>query len=112
LALQEIDHSRTKAKSPQTNGICERFHRTILEEFYQVAFCKKVYGSIEELQKDVDDWLEFYNQERPHSGRYCYGKTPMQTWRDSVHLAKAKQLDQYVEEKDKNQTQPDTLLRV
>ena len=112
LAIEDIDHSRTKAKSPQTNGICERFHRTILEEFYQVAFRKKVYGSIEELQKDVDKWLEFYNQERPHSGRYCYGKTPMQTWRDSVHLAKAKQLDQYVEEKDTNQTRSDTLLRV
>lgn len=112
LAIEDIDHSRTKAKSPQTNGICERFHRTILEEFYQVAFRKKVYSSIEELQKDVDKWLEFYNQERPHSGRYCYGKTPMQTWRDSVHLAKAKQLDQYVEEKDINQTRSDTLLRV
>lgn len=56
--------------------------------------------------------LPFYNRERPHTGRYCYGKTPMQTWRDSLHLAKAKQLDQYVEEKDTNQTQSDTLLRV
>jgi transposase InsO family protein len=112
LAIEDIDHSRTKAKSPQTNGICERFHRTILEEFYQVAFRKKVYQSIEDLQRDVDEWLEFYNQERPHSGRYCYGKTPMQTWRDSLHLAKAKQLDQHVEEKDKHQTRSDTLLRV
>lgn len=112
LAIEDIDHSRTKAKSPQTNGICERFHRTTLEEFYQMAFRKKIYQSIEDLQRDVDEWLEFYNQERPHSGRYCYGKTPMQTWRDSLHLANAKQVDQYVEEKDKNQTRSDALLRV
>lgn len=112
LAIEDIDHTRTKAKSPQTNGICERFHRTILEEFYQVAFRKKVFQSLEELQRDVDEWMAFYNRERPHTGRYCYGKTPMQTWRDSLHLAKAKQLDQYVEEKDTNQTQSDTFLRV
>ena len=37
LAINDIDHTKTKAPSPQTNGICERFHRTILQEFYQVA---------------------------------------------------------------------------
>lgn len=78
-----------------------------------MAFRKKVYQSLEELQHDVDEWLAFYNQERPHSGRYCYGKTPMQTWSDSLHLAKAKQLDQYVEDrKDKHQTRSGILLRV
>lgn len=46
------------SKSPQTNGICERFHRTILEEFYQVAFSKKLYASLDELQTDVDQWIE------------------------------------------------------
>lgn len=53
----------------------KRFYRTILKEFYQAAFRKKVYGSIGELQKDVDEWLEFYSQERPRSGRYGYGQT-------------------------------------
>ena len=67
LAIEDVDHTKTKAKSPQTNGICERFHRTMLEEFYQVAFRKKLYISLEELQADVDDWLAFYNGERPHS---------------------------------------------
>src|SRR5262249_38485823 len=38
LAVEDIDHSRTKTKSPQTNGICERFHKTALNEFYRVAF--------------------------------------------------------------------------
>jgi hypothetical protein len=46
------DHSRTKTKSPQTNGICERFHCTVLDEFYRVAFRKKIYRTIDELQAD------------------------------------------------------------
>ena len=54
LAIEDIDHSKTKAKSPQTNGICERFHRTMQDEFYAIAFRKKIYKSIEELQQDVD----------------------------------------------------------
>ena len=112
LAIEDIDHTRTKARSPQTNGICERFHRTILEEFYQIAFRKKVYQSLEELQNDVDEWIEYYNWERPHSGRYCYGKTPIQTFLDSAYLAKEKQLDQYGEKSVKNQTQPDKALSV
>jgi rhamnogalacturonyl hydrolase YesR len=87
LAIEDIDHSKTKARSPQTNGICERFHKTIQEDFYAVAFRKKVYNSLEELQKDLDEWLEEYNKRRSHTGRYCYGKTPYQTWLDSLHLA-------------------------
>src|SRR5262252_7414614 len=93
LALENIDHSKTKARHPQTNGICERFHRTMKEEFYSIAFRKKIYHSLEELQRDVDQWLLVYNCQRPHSGRYCYGKTPMQTFSESKHLAEAKMLD-------------------
>jgi len=92
LALENIDHSKTRAKSPQSNGICERFHKTVLDEFYRVAFRKKVYNSLEELQRDLDLWLKEYNEERPHSGKYCYGKTPMQTFLDTLPLAKAKML--------------------
>jgi len=93
LATEDIDHTRTKTKSPQTNGICERFHKTILNEFYRVAFRKKLYRSIEELQADLDEWLQYYNEQRPHQGRWCYGKTPMQTFRDSLSLAREKMLD-------------------
>lgn len=93
LAVEDIDHSKTKARSPQTNGICERFHRTIKQEFYDIAFRKKIYQTLEELQSDVDAWLKNYNELRPHSGKYCYGKTPMQTFVDSKHLAEEKQLD-------------------
>jgi transposase InsO family protein len=92
LALEDIDQTRTKAQSPQTNGICERFHKTILNEFYRVTFRKKLYKTIEELQADLDQWLKIYNEERPHQGRWCYGKTPMQTFIDSVPLAKEKML--------------------
>lgn len=93
LTIENIEHTRTKVKSPQTNGICERFHKTILEEFYQVAFRTKLYESLEALQADLDQWIDHYNNERPHSGRYCYGKTPRQTFDDSIQLAKEKMLD-------------------
>ena len=90
LAVENIDHTRTKARSPQTNGICERFHKTLLDEFYRVAFRKKLYRSIAELQKDLDAWLAEYNNERPHQGRWCYGKTPMETFIDTLPVAKEK----------------------
>lgn len=90
LAMEDIDHSKTKANHPQTNGICERFHRTMKQEFYDIAFRKKIYASLEELQIDVDYWIAKYNETRPHSGKYCYGKTPMQTFREAKHLATEK----------------------
>jgi len=81
LSLEDIDHSRTRARSPQTNGICERFHKTVLNEFYRVAFRKKIYNTLDELQTDLDIWFKHYNEERTHSGKYCFGKTPMQTFK-------------------------------
>ena len=94
LQIEGIEHSKTQVRYPQTNGICERLHRTIQEEFYAVAFRKKLYHTIEEMQKDLDEWMLYYNHERPHSGRYCYGKTPMQTWQESLYLAKEKLLNE------------------
>lgn len=92
LAVENIDHSRTKTKSPQTNGICERFHKTLLEEFYRVAFRRRHYDSIEALQADLDTWMAEYNNHRTHQGRWCYGKTPMQTFRDTLPIAREKSL--------------------
>ena len=96
LAIENIDHTKTKARSPQTNGICERFHRTMQDEFYSVAFRKRLYTSLEQLQSDVDDWITEYNESRPHSGKYCFGKTPMETFRSAKHLADEKQLDRFM----------------
>jgi transposase InsO family protein len=75
LAVEDIDHSRTKTKSPQTNGICERFQKTVLNEFYRVAFRKKVYRSLDELQTDLDLWIREYNEVRPHQ--------PLVLWQDT-----------------------------
>ena len=93
LTVEEIEHTRTKAYHPQTNGICERFHLTIQNEFYSVAFRKKVYTSIEEIQTDLDKWIKDYNENRVHTGKYCYGKTPLQTFIDSKQIAKEKMLN-------------------
>ena len=91
LALNDIEHTKTKVCHPQTNGICERFHKTILQEFYQVAFRRKIYRSIEELQADLDSWVADYNNDRTHQGKMCCGRTPMQTlidgkeaWHDKI----------------------------
>ena len=92
LAVENIDHSRTKTKSPQTNGIVERFHKTLLDEFYRIAFRKRLYTTIDELQADLDTWLTEYNEARTHQGRYCYGKTPMQTFLDATPIAREKQI--------------------
>jgi transposase InsO family protein len=92
LAVEDIDHSRTKTKSPQTNGIVERLHKTMLNEFYRIAFRKKLYASIGELQDDLDEWIRSYNEERPHQGRWCFGKTPAQTFLDTIPIAKEKMI--------------------
>ena len=90
LAVEDIDHTRTKARSPQTNGIVERFHKTMLDEFYRIAFRKKVYATIDELQADLDAWMREFNEIRPHQGKWCFGKTPMQTFIDALPLAREK----------------------
>lgn len=94
LAINDIDHTKTKARHPQTNGICERFHKTILNEFYQVTFRKKLYDSLEELQKDLDEWLEYYNNERTHQGKMCCGRTPIETLTDGKQIWAEKNLAQ------------------
>ena len=87
LSVKGMVHSTTKAFSPQTNGMCERFHKTIKEEFFDTAIRKRLYTDLASLQADLDEWLGYYNCERPHSGKYCYGKTPMKTFEDSKAIA-------------------------
>ncbi len=94
LAINDIDHTKTKARSPQTNGICERFHKTVLQEFYQVAFRKKIYRALDELQADLDKWLAEYNNQRTHQGKMCCSRTPMATLHDGKQLWREKDLNQ------------------
>ena len=93
LAMNDIEHTRTKAASPQTNGICERFHKTILQEFYQVTFRKKIYQSMEQLQVDLDHWMTHYNDERTHQGKMCCGRTPAETFEDGKTIWQAKMIN-------------------
>ena len=93
LAINDIDHTKTKAKSPQTNGICERFHKTILDEFYKVAFRKRIYEDLESLQRDLDTWIDYYNHERTHQGKMCCGRTPIETLEDGKKIWQEKKLN-------------------
>ena len=86
LAVNDIGHTITKAYPPQTNWICQRFQKTILEEFYQTAFRKKIYNTLEALQLDLDEWVRYYNDERTHQGKRVDGRTPMQTFLDSKRI--------------------------
>lgn len=95
LQIEGIEHSKTQIRRPQSNGICERLHRTMQEEFYAVAFRKKLYTNLADLQDDLDEWMKFYNNERCHSGRYCFGKTPMETCKESIILARQKMIGQH-----------------
>lgn len=92
LGLNEIDHTRTKAKHPQTNAICEGVNQTCVNEFYKIDFRKKIYRGIETLQADLDAFLKHYNNERTHQGKRCQGRTPMQTFLDAREMAYEKRL--------------------
>jgi transposase InsO family protein len=95
LQLNEIEHTRIKVRHPQTNGAVERLNQTIQEEFYKVAFRKKLYTSLEEIQADLDEFMTWYNNERTNQGRYCQGRTPTQTFIEGLEL-----YQQYVYDKE------------
>jgi transposase InsO family protein len=98
LQYNEIEHTKTRARRPQSNGICEAFHKTVLNEFYKVAFRKKIYSSLEELQKDLDEWVEGYNNKRTHQGKRCQGRTPMETFMDGLAPLASKDLEKHFSE--------------
>jgi transposase InsO family protein len=84
LALNEIGHRTTKVKHPQTNGFVERFNSTMLDEFFGKAFRQKLYESVEALQQDLDEWLYYYNHERPHQGYRNEGRRPIERIEDCL----------------------------
>ncbi len=94
LQLHDIEHGKTKVKSPQTNGLCERFHQTVLNEFYRVTFRKKVYSDLETLQADLDESIHHYNHQRTHQGKRCQGRTPIATFMEGKKLFQQKNLDE------------------
>ena len=96
LQLNEIEHSKTKVKRPQSNGICERFQQTVLNEFYRVTFRKKIYSDIETLQNDLDEYMVKYNTTRTHQGKRCKGRTPMETFMEGKKLFCEKNLEERI----------------
>lgn len=86
LHLNDIEHTRIKMRHPQTNGSVERLNQTVQDEFYRVAFRKKFYRSLEEVQTDLDIFMSWYNNERTNQGRYCQGRTPIQSFIDDLPL--------------------------
>jgi hypothetical protein len=64
LAAKNIFHSKTKTVYPETNGISDRFHKIIQDEFYRGTIRNKNYSNLDELQKDLDIWMKIYNQEK------------------------------------------------
>ena len=90
LPFREQADSEAPTDLIPDNGIVERFHKTVLDEFYRVAFRKKIYATIEDLQADLDAWMAEYNEVRTHRGRYCFGNTPMQTFLGARNLAREK----------------------
>lgn len=85
--VEDVDHSRAKANSAQTNGICKHFHRTISDDFYDIAFRKRLCRSVEKLQVDFDHWIAKYSELCPHSGDIAMAKKPMQTFRETLQVA-------------------------
>jgi hypothetical protein len=65
-----------------------------LQEFYQITFRKKLYSDLLELQKDLDEWLIYYNNDRTHQGKMCNGRTPMDTLLDGKRIWAQKNLNQ------------------
>ena len=86
LHLTDIEHTKTKVRHPQTNGATEKLNQTIQNEFYAVAFRKKMYTTLEEMQADLDDFMARYNSERTNQGKRCQGRTPMETFIDAKEL--------------------------
>ena len=105
LQLEEIEHRTTKVKRPQSNGIVERLHRTLLDEHFRVEGRRTWFESVEEMQVVLDEYLVHYNTKRPHQGRNMNGRTPLQAFKDGMPKPEPKSPDKKEKTKPKNQTQ-------
>lgn len=84
LALENIEHRNTKVRSPRTNGFVERMNRTLLDECFRVEGRKTWYIEVDEIQRDLDRFLAYYNLERAHQGYRLKGRTPAQALREAL----------------------------
>ena len=98
LHLNNIEHTKTRVRRPQTNGSVERLNQTIKNEFYEVAFRKKLYLSVDEIQTDLDQFMKNYNEERTNQGRYCQGRTPLQTFTEGLDVYRKSVFEEIVDE--------------
>jgi transposase InsO family protein len=76
LKALKSDHSRIHAGRPQSNGHVERLHRTILEESWRPAFARYLYLRYRGLQRELANYLNYYNHHRAHTGRITRGAIP------------------------------------
>jgi transposase InsO family protein len=100
LHLNDIEHTRTRVRRPQTNGSVERLNQIIKNEFYEVAFRKKLYRTIEEIQTDLNEFMRYYNEDRTNQGKYCQGRTPLQAFLDGLELYRRFVYEETVAEED------------
>jgi transposase InsO family protein len=104
LQLEDIEHRTTRVKRPQSNGIVERLHRTLLDEHFRVEGRKTWFETIDEMQVVLDDYLVGYNTKRPHQGRGMNGRTPQTAFREGLPKPNTKK-----EEKIKTEKPPKQL---
>lgn len=88
LAMEEIEHRTTKVRSPRTNGFVERMNKTLLDECFRVEGRKTWYDNTEQIQADLDKFLEYYNLKRSHQGYRLKGRTPAQALREALKVKK------------------------
>ena len=109
LLLNDIAHRRTRVKSPQTNGFVERFHRTLGEEFFAPTLRKTLYEELPPLQEDLDEWLRFYNHERPHLGYRNQGRCPLQTFRQALEKLQREHPDKLTHKRQNQSTKKEKI---
>lgn len=83
-AMNDIEHRTTRVRHPQTNGFVERMNRTLLDECFRVQGRQTWYVEVDEIQRDLDRFLRYYNLERSHQGYRLKGRTPVQALKEAL----------------------------
>ena len=93
LAIEDVEHRNTKVRCPRTNGFVERMNRTLLDECFRIAGRQTWYIGAEEIQRDLDTFMTYYNLERSHQGYRLRGRTPAQALREALGITEIPSLD-------------------